>query len=530
MIVPGTGIDMSRARYPTSREGCEEAGLVVEPHDSHPSLVWIDGILTSQDAETLQSYQRVNKIPSMHFLCFKSTLFSELNKMRALFPEHFEFYPHTYLLPDDFPALMREHTFVCGRTATAPTWVIKPRSGCCGKGIHFVQSSQELEAVDYPSVAQLLVNPMLLNGKKFDFRFFLLVSSLEPFSAFIYREGIARFCTQDYVVPTKQNLDRPYALLTNTAINKTSDANPDDYTKLASEVLHEVVAKKPSAARVWDEICEVSTMTLVGMFPAMLAMLPMKGGAQARAKLVEADGPRITIPKPASVAMYRKNAKMYPFIGAAHRKKAMKKRKKTKKQVAPLQDVPPPQPEVPVEPAPEEKQPEPIENPKEIVLTEAQHYWHILGIDVILDSKGHPRVLELNDRPSLQVTAPFEKDLKEGLIREAFTHLSLDGSTFGNNDHSKWQQILPVPDSSPLSGPIKTMMQVKSNLKYSGRTGANSESVQRMMAAGIKQEYHDTYRARYFGPPKLDPSICSEHQIHLNLPGMDEKGEREEFM
>lgn len=527
MIVRGTGIDMSRARYPTSRQGCEEAGLVVEPHDSLPSLIWIDGILTTQEAETLQEYQRVNKIPSMHFLCFKSTLFSELNRMRSLFPDYFEFYPHTYLLPDDFPALMREHTFVCGRTATAPTWVIKPRSGCCGKGIHFVQSVQEIEAVDYPSVAQLLVNPMLLNGKKFDFRFFLLVSSLEPFSAFIYKEGIARFCTQDYIVPTKQNLDRPYALLTNTAINKTSDANPDDYTKLASEVLREVIAKKASASKVWDEICEVSLMTLVGLFPAMLAMLPLKGGAQARAKLVEADGPRITIPKP-SVAMYRKNVKMYPFIGAPHRKKAMKKKRKAKKKVAPLEEAPVQEVvEVP-ESTEAVEEPTPVTNPKEIVLTEAQHYWHILGIDIILDSKGHPRVLELNDRPSLQVTAPFEKELKEGLIREAFLHLSLDGSTFGNNEHSKWQQILPVPDSSPLSGPIKTMMQNKSNLKYSGRTGANSESVQRMMAAGIKQEYHDTYRARYFGPPKLDPTIFSEHQIHLNLPGL--KDDRDDHM
>ena len=500
MIPPETGIDMSRAHYPTSHKGVEDAGLVARPRESRPPLVWIDGILTTTEAETLGPTQRVNKIPNMHFLCFKSTLFGELNRMRSLFPDHFEFYPHTYVLPDDLPGIVREHSFVCGRTATAPTWVIKPRNGCCGRGIHFVQTIQEIEAVRYPAVAQLLVDPLLLNGKKFDFRFFLLISSLEPFTAFIYREGIARFCTQDYVVPTKQCLDRPYAMLTNTAINKTSDSNPDDYTKLASEALREVVARKPALAHVWDEICKASLMTLVGLFPSMLAMLPMNGGARAHAKLVEVDGPRITVPRPATTAgIYRNNPRMYPFIGAPQRRRPIKKRNKSKKKktskpaVAPVEftvadtnEGLPPLPKV-------------IVDPKDIVMSEAQRYWHILGIDIILDSKGHPRVLELNDRPSLQVTAPFEKELKEGLIREAFTHLSLDGSSYGNHQKSKWQQILPVPESSPLSGPIKTMMQNKSNLKYAGRAGANSQSVQRMVAAGIRAEYHDVYRARFFG-------------------------------
>lgn len=507
MITPETGIDMSRARYPTSHKGVEDAGLAIKPAESSPPLVWIDGYLTSTEAESFAPNQRINKIPNMHFLCFKSTLFSELNRMRASFSEHFEFYPHTYALPDEIPGLIREHSFVCGRTASAPTWVIKPRNGCCGRGIHFVQTVQEIESVRYPAVAQLLVDPMLLNGKKFDFRFFVLVSSLEPFSVFIYREGIARFCTQNYVPPTKHGLDRPYALLTNTAINKTSDADPNDYTKLASEALRELIARKPSLSHLWDDICKVTMLTLVGIFPSMLAMLPQNGGARAHAKLVEVDGPRITRPRPATASIYRNNPRLYPFIGAPHRRRTVKKNTRMKKKkrgktgeqsepspVAEENEILPPLPKATVD-------------LKDIVLTEAQRYWHILGIDIIIDSKGRPQVLELNDRPSLQVTAPFEKDLKEGLIKEAFLHLSLDGSTFGNHPDSKWQQILPVPASSPLSGPIKAMMQNKSSLKYSGRTTANSLSVQRMVAAGIKPEFHDVYRARFFGSKNEQVSL-----------------------
>lgn len=519
MIVRGTGIDTDRLRYPTSRKGILDAGLIEESHEAAPPLIWIDGILSISEAENLLDYQRVNKIPCMDYLCYKSTLFSELNKMRRVFPNHFEFYPHTYLLPDDLPEFMREHSFICGRTATAPTWVVKPRSGCCGKGIHFIQTVQDAEAVNYPAVAQLMVNPFLLDGKKFDFRFFLLISSLEPFTVFIYREGIARFCTQDYVAPTKQTLDRPYAQLTNTAINKTSDANPDDFTKLASGVLADVIAKKPSASRVWDEICHVSLLTVAGLFPSIVATLPLNGGAQLRSKMVD-DTPKITIPNtPGSSSLFLKTANQYPFLGAAHKKRVLKKKRKLKrkkgKTVLPLPDGK--DPDIPVfscDPAPGPAQDD-TKDPKEIVLTEAQHYWHILGIDIILDSKGHPKVLELNDRPSLQVTAPFEKELKEGLIREAFLHLSLDGSSFGNSENSKWQQIMPVPGNTELAGTIRSMMAHKSDLKYQGRAGVNSPAVQRMMAAGIKPEVHETYRSRFFGPPKLDPTAAADKLLTL---------------
>jgi hypothetical protein len=433
-----------------------------------------------------------------------------------MFPRHFDFYPHTYVLPEEFPELSREHTFICGRTASNPIWVLKPKNGCCGRGVRFVQSLQDAESVTSADsyVAQLLVNPLLLQSKKFDFRFFLLISSLEPFSAFIYREGIARFCTQSYVTPTKLSLDRPFGLLTNTAINKMSEANPDEFTRPASEVLREVAACFPAAANVWDEICEVSLMTLVGIFPAILACLPHNGGAHVRSRLLEGSWPAITIPRADRGLMYLRNRNEYPFLGAVHRKKVIKKKKKGKaKKMKKLAKRPPevgsaePEAEAALEIDPV--------NPGERMLTQAQRYFQILGIDIILDSKGHPKLLELNDRPSLQITATFEKDLKEGMIAEAFTHLSLDGSSFGENEASRWQQILPVSPMSELANPIQAIMQQKSDLKWKKKTVRDSPVSQRMMEAGIKTETHEALRLRYFSPLRnlLPPMTNSAEDI-----------------
>lgn len=61
---------------------------------------------------------------------------------------------------------------------------------------------------------------------------------VDPLRVFVYQEGLARFATEEYVGPTKGNLDNMYMHLTNYAIQKRSDnfvhnetANIDSSTK-----------------------------------------------------------------------------------------------------------------------------------------------------------------------------------------------------------------------------------------------------------------------------------------------------------
>jgi len=51
-------------------------------------------------------------------------------------------------------------------------------------------------------------------------------------------------------------------------------------------------------------------------------------------------------------------------------------------------------------------------------------YFHVLGIDVLPAETGDPVVLELNDRPSMKITFPFERDLKRNLIVDALKILA----------------------------------------------------------------------------------------------------------
>lgn len=50
--------------------------------------------------------------------------------------------------------------------------------------------------------------PFILDGYKFDLRIYVLVTSCDPFRIFMYKEGLARFCTTQYNEPTSSNLVR----------------------------------------------------------------------------------------------------------------------------------------------------------------------------------------------------------------------------------------------------------------------------------------------------------------------------------
>ncbi len=47
--------------------------------------------------------------------------------------------------------------------------------------------------------------PFLLDGFKFDLRVYVAVTSCDPFRIFVYKDGLARFTTQQYEEPSHSN-------------------------------------------------------------------------------------------------------------------------------------------------------------------------------------------------------------------------------------------------------------------------------------------------------------------------------------
>jgi len=107
-------------------------------------------------------------------------------------------------------------------------FIAKPQNGC--KGDHIVLFQDIRNVPSYISkemvVQRYIANPMLLNGFKFDLRVYVVVTGIneeeDGMHAFLADEGLARFCTQKYQIPNRENFKKEFMHLTNYSVNKVS--------------------------------------------------------------------------------------------------------------------------------------------------------------------------------------------------------------------------------------------------------------------------------------------------------------------
>lgn len=122
-----------------------------------------------------------------------------------------------WVLPRDRPSLEK------AMNKKLSSWIVKPSGQGEGHGIFVVNYFDEILnrhlQIDNFVVQPLLRDPYLVEGKKFDFRTYVLVTSTLPLRAYIYKEGLVRFASSKYNRNvTKGGNERQY--LTNTSVGK----------------------------------------------------------------------------------------------------------------------------------------------------------------------------------------------------------------------------------------------------------------------------------------------------------------------
>ena len=78
---------------------------------------------------------------------------------------------------------------------------------------------QDNEAYQGYMISRYISNPLLIDGKKFDLRIYILVTSFKPLRCYYYRQGFCRFCATRYR-PDVGNIDDKFMHLTNVAVQK----------------------------------------------------------------------------------------------------------------------------------------------------------------------------------------------------------------------------------------------------------------------------------------------------------------------
>lgn len=141
--------------------------------------------------------------------------------------------------------------------------------------------TRDFESIDMKSGEQYVVQrymhkPYLIDGLKFDLRIYVLVYGVDPLRVFVFREGLARFATEEYVGPYKNNLDNLYMHLTNYAINKNADnfeANEDSaeddvgHKRSVTSVLRYIEENEKESgmtvAKMWGLIDDIAVKTML---------------------------------------------------------------------------------------------------------------------------------------------------------------------------------------------------------------------------------------------------------------------------
>ena len=122
----------------------------------------------------------------------------------------YNFFPLTYNLPTDY-AIFFEEFKRSNSNSEKSLWIMKPIGKSQGKGIFLFNKIQQIsqwkssfrynpenpQAEPY-IVQKYILDPLLIGGKKFDMRIYVLCTSFQPLTMYLYRTGFARFTHYRY--------------------------------------------------------------------------------------------------------------------------------------------------------------------------------------------------------------------------------------------------------------------------------------------------------------------------------------------
>lgn len=110
----------------------------------------------------------------------------------------FDFLPDTYVIPDEFGDFYNHFQKLQQSEPKRNQWIVKPANLSRGRGIYIIDDIGEVNVDELSIISRYISNPLLINGHKFDLRIYVCVTSIDPLRIYVFKEGLARFATQEY--------------------------------------------------------------------------------------------------------------------------------------------------------------------------------------------------------------------------------------------------------------------------------------------------------------------------------------------
>lgn len=390
-------INLTLCKYEVVRKIARDRGWILVTDESDRAGIaacnvhWIDVPDFLPTFKILLPYQKVNHFPGMSNLARKSKLARNFERMKKLFPDEYDFCPRTWILPFD---LHDFQTHFNGDGVSAKTFIVKPDHSCQGRGVFLTRSLNQISRTDVLVAQQYIARPLLIAGKKFDLRIYVLVTSCSPLRVYLFKDGLVRMCTADYVTPNAENMEQRFMHLTNYAVNKhannfelNKDAAADGSGSKRSlrwffEWLKESF-DEPRVDALWDKIGDICLKSILAVQPLLAQEYRSTFAKNLRKSVCSAS------PGGPSQLPGAGDGSTRPFSASDATTAAATTATGGSSASSPSSS------------------------------------FSILGMDVLVDESLKPWLLEVNHLPSFGCDSPLDWNIKERLISQTFDILKI---------------------------------------------------------------------------------------------------------
>uniref|UniRef100_A0A3P9J8K5 Polyglutamylase complex subunit TTLL1 n=1 Tax=Oryzias latipes TaxID=8090 RepID=A0A3P9J8K5_ORYLA len=247
------------------------------------SIQTIRNVFSIDTGYRLSDDQMVNHFPNHYELTRKDLMIKNIKRYRKELEKessplaekdengkyiYLDFVPVTFMLPADYNLFVEEF-----RKNPSSTWIMKPCGKAQGKGIFLINKLSQIKKWSRDSRTSTFVaassgkeayvislyidNPLLIGGKKFDLRLYVLVTTY-------------RFCC---LTLSTSELDNMFVHLTNVAIQKHGDdynhVHGGKWTVSNLRLYLESTRGKEVTNRLFDQIHWIVVQSLKAVAPVM---------------------------------------------------------------------------------------------------------------------------------------------------------------------------------------------------------------------------------------------------------------------
>lgn len=247
------GADSAVSEYNTIYDVFKSRGWALTDTDMDWHIFWADKdwIQFGSDKVRLDSHQHINHFRNHYELTRKDLLAKNMKRMRRACEKEgrleearmYSSLPLTFVVPQEYNMFVEEF-----RKHSGSTWIMKPVGRSQGAGIFIVTRLSQLQqwrpatswaparsstraddddeapqsGPELYVVQRYVEDPLLIGGKKFDMRLFVLVTSFQPLTVYMHRGGFCRFSMSRFSMDRSTDKGNLSQHLTNVAVQKHS--------------------------------------------------------------------------------------------------------------------------------------------------------------------------------------------------------------------------------------------------------------------------------------------------------------------